>query len=170
MSAYIIPLLLAAILLWGLRQKVPVFALFLEGAREGIGTAANLLPTLIAITAAIGMFRASGALELLTAFFKIILAPIGVPENCLPLALLRPISGSGALVLLEDILRTAGPDSLSGRIASVMMGSTETTFYTIAVYYGAVGIKKTGATLPAALAGDIAGFLLSSLIVRLLWY
>ena len=114
------------------------------------------------------MFKASGAMELITNVSAQIFDSIGFPSQCLPLALIRPVSGSGALAVYESIISDSGPDSFAGKVASVMLGSTETTFYTLAVYYGAAGIKKTRHTLAASLTGDLTGFIFSVLTVNLL--
>ena len=114
------------------------------------------------------MFKASGALDLLTAFLRPLFSLLRLPDAVIPLALLRPISGSGAMVIFQDILQRYGPDSFAGRVASVMQGSTETTFYTIAVYYGATKVIRTRHTLPSALTADIVGFIMSAAAVRIL--
>ena len=158
-GSYIVPLVVVMIVGHGLSKGLPVFDLFIEGAKDGLLTAARILPALVALMTAVGMFKASGALDLL----------FGLPRDLLPLALLRPISGSGAMAIFDDLLRIHGPDSLIGRIASVMEGSTETTFYTIAVYYGAAEIRQTRHTVPAALSADLTGFFLSALLVRMLF-
>lgn len=164
----LIPAMILVIIAYGFAKGVPVFDTFLEGAKEGLAVAVKIIPTLIALLVAVTMFKDSGALDLLT--FG--LSPVGnffnIPAEVLPLALLRPISGSGALAMLEEILRQFGPDGFIGRCASVMTGSTETTFYTIAVYFGAVGIKKTGCTVYAALFADFCSFLASVFFVTVL--
>ena len=168
LNHYILPAIVAAFLLFGLLRGVAVFDVFLEGAREGLATAARILPSLVGLMTAVGVFKASGALDLLSHGLKPVADLLGLPSQVMPLALLRPVSGSGGMAVFQDILQSHGPDSFVGRVASVMMGSTETTFYTIAVYYGAVGIRKTRHTLPAALGADLAGFVFSSLAV--LWF
>ena len=165
---YVIPAVMALIVLAGLVKRENVFDLFLSGAKEGISTAVNILPSLIALMTAIAMLRASGVFELIAAWAGPVCRTLRIPTDVLPLALMRPISGSGSLSLLENILRTNGPDSPAGRIASVLQGSTETTFYTVTVYYGAVGVSKTRHTLPAALTADLMGFIMSVVSVRLL--
>lgn len=167
-SSVIVPVLVFGVFLWGIYKKVNILEAFTEGARENLKIAVELLPTLTLLMLGVGMFRASGALEAITGLFAPLMEFIGFPADCLPLTLLRPISGSGALSILENILKQSGPDSFSGRVASVLMGSTETTFYTIAVYFGATKIKKTRHALPSALAGDITAFLLSAVAVRLM--
>ena len=166
-SAVIVPLLVFGIFLYGMIKRVNILDAFTHGARENIKVAVDLLPTLTLLMLAVGMFQASGALNALTSLIAPLMEFIGFPPDCLPLALLRPVSGSGALSILGTIFKDKGPDSFAGRVASVLMGSTETTFYTIAVYFGATKIKKTRHALPSALAGDITAFLLSALMVRL---
>ncbi len=165
---WMIPIITAAVIICGLVKRVDVFGELLEGAKENLSVCVSLLPTLVAIVTAVGMFRASGAQEIMCDLLRGAADKTGFPVDCLPLALIRPISGSGALAVYEDILNSCSPDSFAGRVASVMLGATETTFYTIAVYFGAVGIKKTRHTLPAALAGDLTGFIISVLTVNLL--
>lgn len=167
-AVWLLPTVTVSIVIFGLIKGTDVFSEFIEGARENLKVCAELLPTLIALIAAVGMFRASGASELLTTAVSGICARLGFPPECLPLALIRPISGSGALAVYESILKECHPDSFAGRAASVMLGSTETTFYTIAVYFGAAGIKKTRHTVPSALLGDLTGFIISVLTVNLL--
>lgn len=168
LSHLLIPVILLVIVAYGWAKGVPVFDTFIEGAKEGLVIIFKITPTLIGLLVAVTMFKDSGALDLLT--FG--LSPIGnlfhIPAEVLPLAILRPISGSGALAMLEEILRQFGPDGYIGRCASVMMGSTETTFYVIAVYFGAIGIKKTGYTVYAALFADCCSFLASVLFVSLI--
>lgn len=166
-SSVVVIVLIFGVFAWGLYKRVDVFTAFTDGAKENLKTAVGLLPTLVMLLLGVGMFRASGALEALTGAVAPFIEKIGFPADCLPLALLRPVSGSGALSIMESILNEKGADSFSGRVASVLMGSTETTFYTIAVYFGATKVKKSRHAVPAALAGDITAFLLSSLAVRL---
>ncbi len=167
-NSYIIPAIITAILVGGLLSGVKVFDLFLEGAKEGLMTAVKILPSIIGLMTAVGMFKASGALDLLANALSPVAMLMGLPQEVMPLAILRPISGSGGMVLFRDILTNHGPDSFIGRVASVMQGSSETTFYTIAIYYGAASVKKGRHTLPAALGADIAGFVFSSLAV--VWF
>lgn len=166
-ASAVIPVIIVIIIVYGLYKRVDVFAEFAEGARENMKTCARLLPTLIALITAVGMFRASGAQELITSLVSGFFDRTGFPEECLPLALIRPVSGSGALAVYEALLEENGPDSFAGRVGSVMLGSTETTFYTLAVYYGAVKIKNTRHTLAASLAGDMTGFIVSVLTVNI---
>ena len=155
-SIYAIPALILIIITLGFIQKVPLFDCFLSGAKDGLGTALRILPSLVGLLAAVSMLKASGALDLLS----YALAPLGrlvlLPKEVIPLALLRPVSGSGGLALMENVFKHHGPDSVAGKAASILAGATETTFYTITVYYGSVGIKKMRQSIPAALAGDLA--------------
>ena len=167
LESYVIPAVLAAIILTGLIRRVDLFSAFLEGAKEGAYTAFAILPTLIGILTAIGMLKASGVLTLLVGWLEPVCRLIGFPAELTPLALIRPISGSGSLAVLGQVLADYGPDSFIGRVASVLQGSTETTFYTMAVYYSAVQVTKTRYTLPCALAADFAGMLFSAATVRL---
>jgi len=168
MTSLVIPVCTAIIILWGIYKKTDIFGEFVKGAAENLKVSAELLPTLIALVTAVGMFKASGAMGLITSASSQLFESIGFPPQCLPLALMRPVSGSGALAVYESIISDCGADSLAGKVASVMLGSTETTFYTLAVYYSAAGIKKTRHTLAASLTGDIAGFVFSVLTVNLL--
>jgi len=154
-------------MIWGTLSGTPVFEAFKEGAAEGIELALRIMPTLIALLCAIGMLRASGALDAAVAVLSPLAEAVSMPRELLPLALLRPISGSGSLALVSDIIKTYGADSYIGRCASVMMASTETTFYTIAVYFGAVNVKKTAHTVWAALFADAVSFIASVFFVRL---
>ncbi len=166
---YIIPVVMGSIFIYGMICGVKVFDVFLEGAREGLSVVIRILPALVALMTAIGIFKVSGALDILTLALEPAAQLIQLPKELIPLALLRPLSGSGSMAIFRDVLTTYGPDSYIGRVASVLQGSTETTFYTIAVYFGATGIRKTRHALPAALAADVAGFIMSVLTVNLLF-
>ncbi|MBR5471480.1 MAG: spore maturation protein [Oscillibacter sp.] len=166
-SSLIIPVLLAGMALYGMGKKVDVYGALTHGAEEGLSVLLRIIPSLVGLLTAVSMFRASGALEWLAALCAPVLDWLGIPSELLPLMLIRPVSGSGALAVASDLMTTYGPDSYVGRVASVMLGSTETTFYTIAVYFGSAGIHRTRHTVPAALTADIAGFLASALAVRL---
>ena len=168
-SDFILPITLAGILAYGILKGVDVFGVFLEGAKEGLATVANIAPALIALMTCVGMFKASGALDIVVLLFSPIADALLLPKEVVPLAILRPISGSGALVIFNDLLATYGPDSFIGRVASVIEGSSETTFYTIAVYFGAVKVSKTKYTLSASLTADVVGFVMSALMVRLIF-
>ena len=167
-SIFAIPIFITSFILFGLIRKVNVYECFVEGAKSGIESMFGIIAPLVGLMVAISMFRESGALELIADLLSPLLSYVGLPAEVLPLAILRPISGSASLALVTDIFKTYGPDSVIGKIASVMMGSTETTFYTIAVYFGAVGIKNTRHTLPAALSADLTGIVLSAIIVHLM--
>ncbi|MBQ5318168.1 MAG: spore maturation protein [Oscillospiraceae bacterium] len=168
MSNYIIPFFIALIMIIGLVKKVDVFSEFTDGAKENLKAAVSVLPALVALMTAIGMFKASGALEFISLAISPLTSFLGFPEECIPLAIIRPVSGSGALAVFESILTDVSPDSFAGRVASVIIGSTETTFYTIAVYYGITKVKKTRQALPASLAADFTGFVISALTVRII--
>lgn len=165
-SDYLIPLLLAGAALYALCRRVDVFSALTTGAGEGLSVVLRILPPLVALLTAVYMLRASGALELLTELLTPVLTFLGIPPETVGLLLIRPVSGSGALAVGSDIMQTYGPDSTIGRTAAVMLGSTETTFYTVAVYYGAAGIRRTRHTIPAALAADITGFLAAAWTVQ----
>ncbi|HHV28374.1 MAG TPA: spore maturation protein [Clostridium sp.] len=159
LSSYAIPALFFVILCVGLYRGVKVYDVFLEGAKEGITTVLRIIPPLVGLMVAVGVFRASGALDLLVYVVKPVADLLRIPKDALPLVFLRPISGSASLAMLSDIFNVHGPDSFVGRVASTLMGSTETIFYTLAVYFGAVGIKNIRHTLAAALIADFAGIL-----------
>ena len=166
-SRYIIPLLLVGIPFYGLIiKKVKVYETFVVGAKDGFTIAIRIIPYLVAILVAIGMFRASGALDLLLNFLSPVLTFIGFPPENLPLALMSPLSGSGSLGLLTDLINQHGPDSLIAKIGATMFGSTETTFYVLAVYFGSVGIRKTRHALAAGLFADAVGVFSAVYICR----
>lgn len=162
-----VPILITVILGTGLLRRVNVYDAFVEGAKDGLVTLFKIFPSLLGLITSVAMLRASGALDLLCSFLKPITSALGVPSEVVPLMLMRPVSGSGALAVVTDIFKNLSPDSFAGLCASVMMGSTETTFYTIAVYYGSVGITKIRHTLKAALIADLVGMIGSVLAVRL---
>ena len=167
-SAWILPLLLSGAALWGTRRRVDVYDALVTGGKSGLQVAVSILPALAALLTAVYMLRASGALDALTALLAPALTVLGVPPETAPLLVIRPLSGSGALAAGGDIMRQYGPDSYIGRVAAVMLGSSETTFYTIAVYFGSVGIVKTRYTIPASLCADAVMFLTSAAAVRVL--
>ncbi len=167
LSGWLLPLIMLAIVSVGFVRKVRVYEVFIEGAKDAFGIAVKIIPFLIAILAAVGMFRASGAMDRLTALLGPVTGLIGMPPEALPMALIRPLSGSGALAVLTETMKACGPDSLAGYTVSVMSGSTETTFYVLAVYFGAVGVKATRHTVPCCLAADITGILAACWISRL---
>ncbi len=164
--AWIVPVIIVVFIVFGLVKRVGVFDAFLCGAREGLHTAYNIAPTLIGLITAVTMLKSSGAVDMLTEIITPVASKLGFPAEIIPVALLRPVSGSGSTALIVNIFDTLGPDSFAGRIVSVMAGSTETTFYAIAVYYGAVGVKKTRHTLFAGLAADFTAVVFSVLTVR----
>lgn len=163
----IVPAAIAFIAGFALYKKVDVFSAFISGAREGLSSAAAILPALCFLMTAIGMLRESGAVEAATAFLSPFAELIGFPPEVFPLALLRPFSGSAALGFYEELCKSIEPGSFPEKVASVLMGGSETTFYTVAVYYGAIGIKKGRNTVPAALSADFAAAVLSVFAVNL---
>lgn len=165
---YIVIAAAAGIVLFGLLKGVPVFDTFLDGAREGLQAALRIMPALTALTLCVSMIKASGALNAAGQALAPLIGAARIPPETVPLMLIRPVSGSGALTVIQNIFTEAGPDSYAGKVASVMMGSTETTFYTVAVYFGSVGIKKTGYTVPAALTADLTGMIFAALTVTML--
>ncbi len=169
LSAWAVPLLLAGIPLYALTRKVNVYAAFLTGARSGFETGVRIVPPLVAVLVALGMLRSSGALGAAARALAPLLDPLGIPASVLPLVVIRPLSGGAALGVVGDVLRTEGPDSYAGRLVSVMCGSTETTFYVLAVYFGAAGITRYRHALPAALLADLAGMTAAVVVVRLLF-
>lgn len=169
-TVIIIPVFVCGIILYGICKKIDVFGAFVSGAKESIIVGFDILPSLVALMLGVEMFKASGALSAIVSLLSPLTSFIGLPGECIPLALMRPISGSGAMSLLTSIFETNSPDSFVGRVASVLLGSTETTFYTIAVYFGATRIKKTRHALPSALAGDFTAMFLSGLAVRLIMH
>lgn len=170
MSNFVIPVFIALIMAVGLAKRVDVFGEFTDGAKENMKSAFDVLPALIALMTAIGMFKASGGLEIISSIIAPVTEFLGFPRECIPLALIRPVSGSGALAVYESILTEVSPDSFAGRVASVVIGSTETTFYTIAVYYGITRVKKTRHAIASSLTADLTGFILSALTVKLILY
>jgi spore maturation protein B len=168
-SVIAIPLFMLVFLGWGYAKKLKVYEIFVEGAKEGFGVSVRIIPYLVAMLVAIGIFRASGAMDFVVWALSPVTNLIGMPADVLPLALLRPLSGSGSMGLMTELMKTHGTDSFIGVLASTMYGSSETTFYVIAVYFGAVGIKNTRHALPAGLIADLFGMLGALFIVRLLF-
>ena len=167
-AAACMPALVGVILLFGFVRGVPVFDAFLEGAKEGLAASVKVLPTLVGLITAVSVARASGLLDLVCALARPLTDAVGLAPELAPLAALRPVSGGGASAYALSILERFGPDSETGKIASVLAASTETTFYALAVYFGSVGVKKTRYALPAALLGDAAAMAFSVLSVRLM--
>ena len=167
LTDYIVPLLLAGTAVCALARRVDVYAALTAGAGEGLRVMARICPALIGLLTAVGMFRASGAMVVLAGVLAPLLRLLGIPPETAALLLVRPVSGSGALAVGSELMAAYGADSYSGRVAAVMLGCTETTFYTIAVYFGAAGIRRTRYTVPAALTADLTGFIAAALSVRL---
>ena len=166
MIDYLIPILLLAACLVALRKKENAYNLLLEGGAEGLKLLISLIPTLVLLLTSISMLRASGAIDAFSHALSPFLSWLGIPPETAMLVLIRPISGSAALAVGTDLMVRYGVDSAIGRTAAVMLGSTETTFYTISVYFGAAGIKRTRYTLPAALIADLTGFVMAALTVK----
>jgi spore maturation protein B len=164
---FMIPAIIAAVFVTALVKRVDIAEAFAEGARENLVTALELCPTLILLMTAIGMFSGSGAADGLSRLLEPVTSALGFPSECTPLMLIRPISGSGSLAVLDRILTDSPPDSAAARTACVMLGATETTLYTIAVYFGAVKAKARPAVFVSSFAADLAGFLFASLFVKL---
>lgn len=165
---FIIPVFIAAVLIYGLIKKTDVFGEFTAGVKEGLTTVYDIFPSLFCLVVTIAVFRASGGMELLTDLLSPVFSAVGFPAECAPLALLRPFSGSGSIALFQDVMAQYGADSFAGRVASVILGSSETTFYTLSVYFAATKVKKTGYALPAALCGDLTVCVMSAVVVRAL--
>lgn len=168
LSALLVPALLCFTACFASARGVDVYAALTSGAAEGLNVLLRILPSLVALLSAVCMLRASGALEALSALLAPLLSALGIPSEVAPLLFIRPISGSGALAVGSEIMQVYGVDSYIGRVAAVMLGSSETTFYTVAVYYGSAGITKTRYTIPAALCADAVMFLASAWAVKLL--
>lgn len=169
MTDYIVPTILLFVSAIALRKKENAYSLLLEGAQNGLNILISILPPLVFLLTAVYMLRASGAAEIISQVLAPFFSFFGIPPETALLVLIRPISGSAALAVGSELMAQYGVDSLIGRTAAVMLGSTETTFYTISVYFGAAGISKTRYTIPAALFADFTGFLMASLTVRLLY-
>ena len=168
LSALVVPVILCFTACFAMRRRVDVYSALTKGAEEGLTVLLHILPSLIGLLTAVYLFRASGAMEFLSALLSPALEKLGIPPETAPLLFIRPISGSGALAVGSEIMETYGADSYIGRVAAVMLGSSETTFYTIAIYYGSAGIVKTRYTIPAALCADLVMFWASAFAVRLL--
>lgn len=163
-----VPAMIVGILAYGLSQRVRVYDEFMDGAKEGLVTMVKIFPALLGLIVSVGMLRASGAFEWIVKMLNPLTSVLGFPSELIPLMLMRPISGSGAMAVITDLFQNYSPDSFVGKCASVMMGSTETTFYTIAIYYGSVGITKIRHTAKAALIADLVGMIGSCVAVRLI--
>ncbi len=169
LSYFVLPAIIVGFPLYGLYKRQPVYEHFVEGAKDGFQVAVRIIPYLVAILFAIGMFRASGAMDFLTDALRPVLALVGFPAEVLPMAIVRPLTGSGSAGIVVDMIAQYGEDSLFVKMAATMFGSTETTFYVIAVYFGAVNIKKTRHAVPAGLIADFAAMLVAVWVVRLLF-
>jgi spore maturation protein B len=168
-SIWFIPFLIGFIILYGTFKKVPTYETFVEGGKEGFSIAINIIPFLVGMLVAISVFRASGALDYIMLVMKPLFSLFHIPAEVVPLGLMRTISGTGALGMTSDLIATHGPDSFIGRLASTIQGSTDTTFYVLTVYFGAVGIKKMGYAVKVGLLADLIGFLASIAAVSLLF-
>ena len=166
-SNLVLPLFILIIITYAVFKKRDVFSEFITGASQGIKSTFGILPSLVALMVAIGVFKASGALDMVIAFLRPLTAFLHVPDEIVPLAVLRPLSGSGSLSVFQSILKENGPDSFIGRAASIIQGSAETTFYTIAVYYGSLKISKTRHTAFCSLVGDVTGLLVGLWVTRI---
>ena len=169
MSDYIVPILLLFGSLFALRKQENSYNLLLDGAADGLKLLVTLIPTLVLLLTAVTMLRASGAMEAISGLLAPAFRFVGIPPETAMLVLIRPISGSAAMAVAADLMVTHGVDSLVGRTAAIMLGSTETTFYTISVYFGAAGIRRTRFTVPAALIADFTGFFVAALTARLFY-
>jgi spore maturation protein B len=169
LSVVAIPLLMLSIIVYGAFKKVRVYEVFVEGAKEGFQVGVRIIPYLVAMLVAIGVFRAGGAMEVLATILSPVTSLIGMPAEALPMALMRPLSGSGALGVLSEIMNTHGADSLIGRMVSVMMGSGETTFYVLAVYFGSVSVRRSRHAVPAGIVADLASILAAVWLTNVIW-
>jgi len=168
-SRWAIPAMVVFIPLYAMYRKVPVYESFVDGAKDGFDTAIRIIPHLVGMMVAISVFRASGAMDLLLGWMRPLLTSLGVPAEVLPLAFLRPISGAGSLAFTTDLIAQFGPDSLIGRIAATVQGSTDTTLYVLTVYFGAIGIRRAGYALKVGLFSDLVGFIASIVVCFLVF-
>lgn len=168
-AVFVLPAIIVGFPLYGLIKRVPVYEVFVEGAKDGFRIAVLIIPYLVAILFAIAMFRASGAMEFLTDALRPVLGLVGFPSELLPMAIVRPLTGSGSAAIVVDMIDQFGEDSILVKMAGTMFGSTETTFYVIAVYFGAVNVKKTRHAVPAGLTADFAAMLVAVYVIMLLF-
>ena len=168
-SVWAIPALIGTILIYGVAKGVPVYETFVDGAKDGFNMAISIIPHLVGMMVAVSIFRASGALDYMLNLLAPLLALTHVPAEVVPLALIRPISGAGALAIMSDLIEQYGPDSFIGRLASTMQGSTDTTLYVLTVYFGAIGVRKIGHALKVGLLADLAGLCAAIFIVFLVF-
>ncbi|WP_054712455.1 spore maturation protein [Bacillus sp. JCM 19041] len=169
LSVWMIPGLIGLVILVATLRRVPTYETFVSGAKEGFGMAVSIIPYLVGMLVAIYVFRASGAMDALVSGIAPFLALVGMPAEVVPLAIMRPISGTGALGLMTDLTAVHGPDSYIGRLAATLQGSTDTTFYILTVYFGAVGIKKMGDALKVGLLADLVGIIAAVVIVGIVF-
>jgi spore maturation protein B len=168
-SLWLIPIMIGFILIYGTLKKVPTYEVFVEGGKEGVKIAISIIPFLIGMLVAITVFRESGALEFFVGLIRPALIALGIPPEIVPLAIIRPISGTAALGMMSDIVAAYGPDSFIGRLASTLQGSTDTTLYVLTVYFGAVGIRKMGDALKVGLLADLVGIAAAIFIVTIMF-
>ncbi len=167
MTSYMIPCLLAFVTVFALRKKTDVYTALVQGAENGLNLTFHIVPALVALLTGVSMLRASGALDCLTSVLSPLMNALNIPPEVTPLLFIRPLSGSGGLAVGAELMAQHGADSTIGRVAAVALGCSETTFYTVAVYYGAAGITKTRYTIPAAIIADIAAFFAAVIAVEL---
>jgi len=168
-SLWAIPVVIFAVVVTGYCKRIKVYESFVEGAKEGFEVAIKIIPFLVAILAAIGMFRESGAMDMLVGLISPVTDFFGYPAEVLPMALMRPLSGGGSIGLMTDLINTHGADSFIGRLASTLMGSTETTFYIAAVYFGSIAIRKQRHTIGACLIADAVGIVASFIVCSIVF-
>lgn len=169
LSTWAIPAIIVFTALYAYFQRIPVYETFIEGAKDGFQTSINIIPTLVGMMVAVSVFRVSGAMDWIANLLRPLLDLIGIPGEVIPLALLRPITGAGSLAFVTDLIKTYGPDSIIGRVASTIQGSTDTTFYVLMVYFGAIGIKKGRYALKVGLFADLIGFIFAIIICSLVF-
>ena len=168
-SVFILPLIIVGFPLYGIVKKVPVYEVFVDGAKEGFTVAVRIIPYLVAILFAIGIFRASDVYDFIIDGLRPLLGVVGIPPEVIPMGVLRPLTGSGSAAIVLDMINQFGEDSILVKMVATMFGSTETTFYVIAVYFGSINIRKTRHALPAGLIADFAAMLLAVYVVKLLF-
>lgn len=169
MTNFIIPVIVSFILLYGLYKKIDIYDTFLEGVKEGLSMALRIFPTMFAMVISVDIFVKSNLISDLTSCIEPVLQALHFPGELLPLAIMRPISGSSSLIIMNDILKTYGPDSYLGRVASVLQGSTDTTIYILSLYFSSIGIKKIKYSLVVGLLADLCAVILSILVINLLF-
>jgi len=169
LAQLVLPLLILFIIAFGLMKKVAVYEEFVEGGKEGFATAVKIIPYLVAMLFAIAMFRASGAMEILLSIIAPVFSLLGIPAEVLPMAVVRPLTGSGSVGILAELIQTHGADSLIVKVAATMFGSTETTLYVLAVYFGAVNISKTRYAIKAGLIADFSGFIAAVIVCTIMF-